>query len=466
MPRVVVIGGGISGLAAAREVRTLLDGAPDLDVVVLEGSPLAGGKLRVESVAGVEVDVGAEALLARRPEGVGLVSALGLDGRRISPTTTATQVFAGGALHPLPARTLMGIPASLDAVRQAGVLSTDALTWLMAERSTEPLKPLTEDVAVGELVRTRLGDEVVQRLVDPLLGGVYAGRADELSLQATIPMLAAKLRDGGSLMNVAGELTEPPPTSGTPAPMFTSLRGGLGRVVDRLALSGLFEVRTETIARGVRRTPTGFVIEIGSAAEPAAIEADAVIVATPAAKAAQLLRDVAPAAATDLAAIQTASMAVITLAFREADLPVGSGFLVGSAEGLTVKAATFSTQKWPMETGGLIVMRASVGRAGDTTTLWREDEDLIALVRADLHRMIGLDATPIDALVTRWGGGLPQYAVGHVQRVERIRAAVAQVPGLAVCGASYDGVGIPACIGTATAAAARAVEALRPGGAQ
>ena len=183
------------------------------------------------------------------------------------------------------------------------------------------------------------------------------------------------------------------------------------------------------------------------------IEADAVIVAAPAAKAARLLRDVAPAAATELAGIESASMAITTFVFDGVTPPPGSGLLVGSGERLAVKAVTLSSQKWPLEAGGRTVLRASVGRAGEPHALQMGDDDLLALVRRELRPLLGIDAEPVDATVTRWGGGLPQYDVGHVERIARVRAAVDAVPGLAVCGAAYDGVGIPACIATARRAA-------------
>jgi oxygen-dependent protoporphyrinogen oxidase len=198
--------------------------------------------------------------------------------------------------------------------------------------------------------------------------------------------------------------------------------------------------------------------------EPELIEADAVIVATPAAKTALLLRDVAPAASAQLRAVDSASMAITTFAFRDVRLPEGSGLLVGATEGFGVKAVTLSSQKWPLVTDGLTLLRASVGRAGENHLLQRDDDDLIALVRHELQALIGVDAEPVDALVTRWGGGLPQYGLGHVERVARVRAAVAAVPGLAVCGAAYDGVGIPACIASAHMAADQVVASLQVGG--
>jgi oxygen-dependent protoporphyrinogen oxidase len=207
--------------------------------------------------------------------------------------------------------------------------------------------------------------------------------------------------------------------------------------------------------RAVSRTASGFALDCGAVPVPERIEADAVVVAAPAAKAARLLGAVAPVAARELAGIEYASMAIVTFAFPALDGPAGSGLLVGAGERLATKAVTLSSQKWPLPADGLTLLRASVGRIGETLPLQLEDGELIELVRRELRPLLGVSAAPVDARVTRWGGGLPQYAVGHVERVARIRAAVADVPGLAVCGAAFDGVGIPACIASARAAVDR-----------
>lgn len=446
--RLVVVGGGISGLAAAS-----FAAEAGWSVTVLEASPQVGGKLRVEEVGGVLVDVGAEAMLTVRPEGVELLAELGLAGERIAPLTTAARVRAAGHNHPLPARTMLGIPASTDALRASGVLTAAGLAAVEAEPSREPLPPLTSDVAVGALVRDRLGDEVADRLVEPLLGGVYAGRADDLSLCATMPALAARLESGaGSLVAAAQAVTDVGARAPSAGPVFTSLRGGLGRLPLALAASGRFAVRTGVTVRTVRRTPRGFELVYGAVPTSSVVEADAVVVATPPGKAARLLGELAPAAAAELAGVESASMAVVSFAYAGVTLPPGSGLLVGTGERLATKAVTVSSQKWPLATNGLVLLRASVGRAGEPLPLQLDDRELVGLVRRELRVLLGVDAEPVDVRVTRWGGGLPQYAVGHIERIARVRAAVADVPGLAVCGAAFDGVGIPACIGSARTA--------------
>jgi oxygen-dependent protoporphyrinogen oxidase len=447
--RLVVVGGGISGLAAADEAARRGD-----DVTVLEAAPVVGGKLRTEQVAGVPVDVGAEAVLATRPEGIELIEHAGLAGERIEPLTTSARIRAGGQAHPLPARTMMGIPFDVAALRESGAASEAAVAAVAAEPQLPPLPPLAEDVGVGRLVRDRLGDEIVDRLVEPLLGGVYAGRADDLSLQATVRPLAARLAEhGGSLVAAAREVAGAGTRAARTGPVFVSLRGGLGRLPLALAGSGRFAVRTGTTVRSISRTPTGFALDVGAVPVSERIEADAVLVAVPPGKAARLLRELAPAAATELAGIESASSAIVSLAYR--DFPAagaGSGLLVGVGERLAVKGVTLSSAKWPLAADGLFLLRASVGRAGETRALQLDDADLVTLVRRELGALFGVNTDPVDARVTRWGGGLPQYGVGHLDRVARIRAAVAAVPGLAICGAAFDGVGVPACIASARAA--------------
>jgi oxygen-dependent protoporphyrinogen oxidase len=266
-----------------------------------------------------------------------------------------------------------------------------------------------------------------------------------------MPALAAQLCEGGSLVHAAAVVSRG--AAGSSGPVFASLAGGLGRLPIALAAGGRFTVRTGVTVRTIRRTPAGFALDCGPVPRPELVEADAVIVATPPGKAARLLRDIAPAARAELSTVDTASMAIVTLAYRDVTPPAGSGLLIGAREGYRVKAVTLSSQKWPITREGLTILRASIGRIGEAADLQRDDAELIALVRQELSALIGVDAPPVDALVTRWGGGLPQYAVGHLDKVARIQAAVAAVPGLAVCGATYDGVGIPACIASGQQAA-------------
>jgi protoporphyrinogen/coproporphyrinogen III oxidase len=459
-PTVAVVGAGIAGLAAARRIRTL---RPDASVVVFEAAPQVGGKLRRQQVAGFWIDVGAEAMLARRPEGITLADQVGLGPELIHPITGAASVRSRKVNHPLPAHTLLGVPTDVAAVSSSGILSVEAITQLAAERDGPPVPALSEDIAIGDLVERRLGAEVVDRLVDPLLGGVYAGHARSISLRAAAPALAERLADGSrSLIAAAAEVISPAttdsPNNGSAGPVFASVASGLARLPEALAADQTIEIRTGCTVRAIVRTANGYRLTVGPVPQESVVDVAAVVVATPAPKAAQLLSDVAPAAATELASIELASMVIVTLAFDvrrgPIGLPAGSGILVPAVEGLAIKATTFSSQKWPgLGAPGTMLLRASLGRAREQWAIQRADSELVGLVRAELEQISGVSAVPIDTHVQRWGGGLPQYEVGHADRIRRVRAAVSAVAGLAVCGAAYDGVGIPACIASAHIAA-------------
>jgi oxygen-dependent protoporphyrinogen oxidase len=467
MSRVVVVGGGISGLTAAHRIAIE---RPDVDVVLLEASGRTGGKLRRIHVGGAWVDVGAEAMLAVRPEGIASLKQAGLGQQMIHPLSISALLRNRGQNRPLPTRTLMGIPADLETIESADVLSDATLAQIAGEPGRGPYTRMVEDISVGELVAERFGPEVVERLVDPLLGGVYAGHAHSISVQAALPALAKRLMaQGESLLQAAAAVTSAAGRDRSTGPVFASISGGLAQLPEAIVNSGAFTVRTQATVRAVRRTQTGFALTLGAVPAAEELTADAVVLATPPGKTAALLDGIAPLAAGELASINTASMAIVTLAFTSlpADsLPAGSGILVPPVEGLDVKAMTFSSQKWPGvgADAGVTLLRASLGRAGEEWVLQREDADLVSTVRRELATVTGLVLDPIDTHVQRWGGGLPQYEVGHVQRVSRIRSAVAQVPGLAVCGATFDGVGIPACIASAHIAADRVLAGLtRPG---
>ncbi|WP_406174551.1 protoporphyrinogen oxidase [Streptomyces sp. NBC_00996] len=475
---VVVIGGGIAGLAAAH--RLLDRGAR---VTVLEASDRVGGKLLPGEVAGARVDLGAESMLARRPEAVSLAREVGLTDRLQPPATATASLWTRGALRPMPKGHVMGVPGTASAL--SGVLSEEGLRRI--ERDADlPRTEVGDDVAVGEYVAARLGREVVDRLVEPLLGGVYAGDAYRISLRLAVPQLYAAARAHASLTEAVREIQTKAAAAGQTGPVFMGIEGGVGQLPLAVAesvrarggeiLTGMPVTelrRTEAAGPGGDGSPfaadspgapphAAWRVVVGSPAgagsgESRVLYADGVVVALPAPAAAALLRAEAPAAAAELAAVEYASMALVTLAYRRADidLPEGSGFLVPPVDGHTIKASTFASQKWGWiaeENPDLLVLRTSVGRYGETEVLGREDADLVKASRHDLRAATGLDAEPLATRVTRWDDGLPQYPVGHHARVARIREHVGKLPGLAVCGAAYDGVGIPASIASAYAA--------------
>ena len=472
--RIAVIGGGISGLAAAHRLRTLFGASAE--ITVLERSGRLGGVLLTIDLAGVPYDVGAEAFLVRRPELTALLAELGL--AAVHPSGAAATVRAGGRTVPLPAATLLGVPTTR--ARLAGVLSTAGLAAVAAE----PGRPLRwaagGDVALGRLLRARFGDELADRLVDPLLGGVYAGRVDALGLRATLPALAAALDAGAPSLTAAadaalgpasrGERTRESGRNGTRVgaegqpPGSAPNTGGYRVLLDALADGASAEVRLHTTAVGLERGPDGWRLLLGAAARES-LDVDAVLLAVPAPALARLLAAVAPVAARAAAGIELASSVVVALAYQAADavsLPGTSGTLVAADEPLAVKGVTHSSRKWahlaPEATDGLVRLRASLGRFGEAASLQADDAELARRVRADLAVLAGITAEPLAVHVQRWGGGLPQYAVGHLDRARAIEEGLPF--GLAVAGAALRGVGVPACVGTARAAAERLAASL------
>ncbi|MEU1270688.1 protoporphyrinogen oxidase [Streptomyces sp. NPDC005799] len=448
--RVVVVGAGVAGLAAAH--RLLRRGA---GVTVLEASDRVGGKLLPGEIAGVRVDLGAESMLARRPEAVGLAGEVGLTDRLQPPVTASASLWTRGALRPMPKGHVMGVPGTADSL--AGVLSDEGLARIGRDADL-PRTEVGDDVAVGEFVAARLGREVVDRLVEPLLGGVYAGDAYRISMRSAVPQLFQVARTHTSLTEGVREIQAKAAAGQQAGPVFMGIEGGIGSLP--LAVAESVRARGGEIVTGApvtelrRDASGGWRVVAGDRV----LHADAVIVAVPAPAAAGLLRGEAPEAAAELAAVEYASMALVTLAYRRSDtaLPAGSsGFLVPPVDGRTIKASTFASQKWGWiaeEDPDVLVLRTSVGRYGETEILQRDDAGLVDVSRHDLRAATGLDATPLETRVTRWTDGLPQYPVGHHARVARIREHIAKLPGLAVCGAQYDGVGIPACVASAYAA--------------
>ncbi|MER7008411.1 protoporphyrinogen oxidase [Dactylosporangium sp. NPDC000555] len=438
--RVVVVGGGIAGLAAAHRLRTL---RPGLDVVVLDQRDRPGGKLSTGTLAGGQVERGAESFLVGDPAGgpsaaLRLAEEVGLASAVVHPGPARAAVALDGGLRDLPSGTLMGIPFK-------------APDSVLDVPSDSPLLPPGGDVTVGGLVRPRRGDAVVDHFVDPLLGGVYAGRADRLSLRMALPALAAAAEREPTLTGALAEAVAA--SRRTPgAPVFGTIEGGMSRLVDAVAAT-LPDVRSGVTVRAVHRQGGGWRLTLGSTRDAETLDADGLVLAVPAAPAARLLAGVE---GVEPLRLEYASVALVALALPETKLPDLSGFLVPATEGLAVKAVTFFDRKWAhLRRPGVTVLRASVGRFGDEEQLRRTDGALVEVVRREVARLIGVDALPdeLDRGVFRWGGALPQYQPHHRDRVSTLREGLDAHPAIAVAGAAYDGVGIPACVTSGRTAA-------------
>nr|WP_257910655.1 protoporphyrinogen oxidase [Janibacter limosus] len=340
-PRVVVIGGGLAGLATAHH---LLRARPDLELTLLDGAARPGGKVRQQTVGGVRVDVGAESVVASSVAARELFAELGLAEQVVHPEPVPASFWSRGGRHAIPGRTFMGVPGpqtDLSGLLDEGEVARAA--------QPAPFALESEDVTIADAVGTVYGRAVVDRVVEPLLGGVYAGRVDHLSLRSTMPALWAAMA-GGRSMPTAVESLLPPPTS-TPRPRVMGPVGGVGTLVDALWRSVVDaggHVEGATPVRRIEGTPSGWRVVSGATNAEVALDADLVVIATPAAATSRLLADHAPAAASALAGIEYASMAVITIALPTVSAPPlpGSGFLVPAVDGRPIKASTFSASKW------------------------------------------------------------------------------------------------------------------------
>lgn len=456
---VAVIGGGIAGLAAALD----LSAQSGVAVTVFETAETPGGKLRSGELAGVSVDVGAESVLAARPEVLALASRVGLKPSVEFPAARHANVLSRGALRPLPPGLVTGVPTDLRALAASRIMTLPGLLRIPMDQIRRGLY-LEGDVSVGDLLRERLGQEVVDRLAEPLLAGVYAGDPFQLSLQMANPSLFRQLARDDTLLGAAratraggGSLS-----GARRGPVFAGLRGGVSRLAGKTAevvaaQGGL--LRTGTEVTRLRRSGGRWHVLTADRS----YEFDAVVVAVPAQPAARMLRLSAPFVAAQLMSVEYASVAVVSLAYRASEVEHldGSGFLVPPIEGHHVKGVTYTSAKWAWaaraahsaQPKGTVLVRASFGRHGDEAVLGRDDDELVALAITELHDIARLSTRAVDAFVTRWDEALPQYRVGHADLVKRARTALTDIPGLALAGAAYDGVGVASCVASGQSAA-------------
>lgn len=504
---IVVVGGGIAGLAAAHEASQ----DPDVRVTVLEATPRFGGRIATTGIelpdgTSITVDEGADAFLARVPDAIELCDELGLSGELTEPAARTAMVVIDGAMRPLPTGTVLGVPVDFDAVAAAGVLSPEGLARAAQELDRDDPAP-GRDVAIGPFLRDRFGDEVVDRLVGPLIGGINAGDIETMSLEAVTPQLAAAAAEGGSL---AAALARRQGSVDPDAAVFRTPLGGVQRLVDalveRLRDRGV-QLVTGTAVTAITHLPpdgadgvalaedarvAGDVDPVGPVegvgdegvatsglavthrgsgdAESATLHASGVVLATPARVAAPLLGDLSPNAADAAGAIRHSSVVLVTFVFTadSVDTPSGiSGVLVPRDADLLMTAASFGSEKWShWDDGRHVVLRVSAGRDGDDRASALEDQALADALLGDLRTVAGITAEPVAIRVSRYPSGFAQYDVGHLDTVAAARAALSRdAPRVVVAGSGYDGVGIPASIRSGRTAARQVLSSLpRPTG--
>jgi oxygen-dependent protoporphyrinogen oxidase len=446
--RVIVVGAGITGLTAAYDL--LQRGH---DVVVFDADDRAGGKILTTPFAGLPaVDCGPDAFLARVPAAVGLCRELGFGDDLISPATGTARVWSHGALREIAQPNFLGVPLAAEPVVASGIVGTDAGRWIERDlaRRIDDEQP-DDDESVGALVRRRLGDEILERLVDPLLGGIYAGDADRLSLETGAPQLWQAAHANPSLVRGLLDMRRAAEATAAPgAPVFFAPPDGMARLVRELLARLGERVHLGRAIDRVERHGTQWVT--------GGVRADRVVLTTPSFVTAALLRDVAPRTASLLEQIDYAGVALVSFAMpRDAfDSPLdASGFLVPKVESLLLTACSWASTKWThLDRGQYIVLRASAGHYGNERAISLDDETLVRAMLDELEMTMSLRGEPVEVRVSRWPRSFPQYTPGHRVRVDAIERELAdEAPGLVVAGAAYRGIGLPACITQARTAA-------------
>lgn len=447
-PRVAVVGGGIAGLAAAHTLAL----TEKVQVVVFEADDRVGGKLFTSPFAGHQaIDEGPDAFLARLPWGTGLARTVGLGDDLVSPQAGKAAVW-WDRLHPIPDGLLLGMPTEVLALARSRLLG-----WGGKIRAAlEPILPRTslEPDSLGAFVRARFGDQVHERLVDPLVGSIYAADTDHFSL-AAVPQIHDLAGKGRSVLLVGRKMPKPAANAG---PVFYAPRRGMGSLATTTAEAAVgagAEIRRSTPVQSLERDARGWWVN--------GEHFEAVVLAAPAAITAALLEKVAPDEAAVVSAIPAADVAMVSIAMHQSDWPTRlhgmSGYLVPKPQQQLVTAVSFGSQKWShWQVGDHVILRISLGRDG-LPVLHLSDEQLIAAAVEETGHHMGLTLQPIHARVSRWAGAFPQYRPHHAQRVAAVEGTLPA--GLFLAGASYHGIGVPACIRSGQQAATRAAEIAR-----
>ncbi len=457
----VVVGAGITGLAAAHE---LITAEPNLEVVVLDAASRAGGKILTTEFAGRMVDEGADQFLVRQPEMAQLCREVGLEDRLVTPQALGASLLVDGELRRFPPGLMLGVPTDIDGLAASNLVSDAAIAHLREtpNRQPTPLDP-NDDPSVAELVRRELGDEVLDRLIGPLLGGVHAGDTERLSVRCAAPQIAAAAAAPEGLL--AGAQAQVAAAAGrAPAPVFNGLVGGTSAAVQALVAELGHRLFLQTPVHQVRIDAAVGEQASGTQAHPVVVEhqggitrARGVVMAAPTGPAATALAETAPTASELLAAIGYTSVVLVTFAFAESSVGHqldGTGFLVPQDQIKLLKACSWLSRKFSHLSDGGVIARASAGSRLAPGAIDLPDDELSQQLLDELTPVMKITEAPTEVRITRWHQGLPQFDPGHLDRVAAIRRSVADAGPITIAGAGLEGLGLPTCVRQGRAAAA------------
>jgi len=454
MKRIAIIGGGISGLAAAFALEERRRGGEPLEYAVYESGPRFGGVLATEQVDGCLIEAGPDSFLTEKPWAAELCRRLGIEDQLIGSNDgdRKTYILVKGKLTPMPDGLMFMVPTRL-APALLSTLFSGATKFRMVREWRFAPRQSRSDESVAALVERHYGAEMVERLADPLLSGVYGGEAAQLSVRAVLPRFVEMESKYGSLgRGMLAVRKNMKPAQSAP-PIFTSLKGGMQQLADALA-AGLSPgtLRPNTRVEAVQKQDRGWIVSAGYASD----HFDNVIIATSATAAVPLFEITCAGLASELKAIPYSSSMTVALGFDKdvrAALPAGFGFLVPRSEGKRMLAATFVHNKFPHRVPeDRALIRCFLGGSRDEQILQLPDDKILGIVREELRRILGLNAEPLFTRIYRWRGAMAQYVVGHLERLQRIESLLKQWPGLALAGNAYRGIGVPDCVRSGEAA--------------
>jgi oxygen-dependent protoporphyrinogen oxidase len=461
MKRIAIVGGGISGLAAAFALEERRQAGDSLEYALYESGPRFGGVLATERVDGCLVEAGPDSFLTEKPWVADLCRRLGMEDQLIGSNDSdrKTYILVKGKLTPLPDGLMFMVPTKLTPSLLSTLFSPATKFRMLREWRFAP-RQSRSDESVAALVERHYGEEMVERLADPLLSGVYGGDAAQLSVRAVLPRFVEMESKYGSLgRGMLATRKNMKPAQSVP-PIFTSLKGGMQQLTDALVLRLSPEaLRISSPVQAVQKQDRGWVVSAGYASD----QFDGVIVATSATAAAPLFEITGAALASELKAISYSSSITVALGFDKevrAALPSGFGFLVPRSEGKRMLAATFVHNKFPHRApADRALIRCFLGGSRDEQILQLTDEEILSIVREELRQILELGAEPLFTRIYRWKGAMAQYVVGHLERLQRIEGLLKQWPGLVLAGNAYRGIGVPDCVRSGEAAAQQALAA-------